>query len=718
MIYKCRIRRLILKNPKTGYCEIMTEAESIKGIKPYVEDRCATVKGYIPYIDTDLPLAFDGEWKDDGDGWYFDVHSTSFYIPKKVFIRDFLAGIPGVGKKSIEKICSSGFDLFNEIKEKDAVDKLVSIGVGKKPAELIRYKLMEIVRKPDIDSIISAYLGDYTVADDLYKEYGYDGIERLFNNPYLIGKFIGLDLEQCDIVAFNNGFARSYDKRIKAYLSRTIQRRIDSNGDTIIGVERLINEQLEEFSKLGDVFDYALIEEQLKDMPDIKFSNTGNNIILTDLLMTEQNLADEIIRLTSNKKTYSISDSVIDQVERQMGILFSSEQREALWLLSDSKPSIITGGPGTGKSAIIQGLIECFKTVCGGHARIKLAAPTNKAKNRMSIIMGRPADTLHTLLEIDYMSDNGKEIGFTRGRNNPINADLIIIDEASMINDEMACSLTEAIADECKVIFIGDINQIPPIGYGAFFNDIILFSDKTNMIRTIRLTQTYRTSCLSGIITNAEKILNGDKDLINTPDFELRVVYSSYLTQTVANEAIKCQYNNEDHQVISPMYSYSGGINDINRYLQSALNSNPPVIIKGKTFKLYDKVVFTATSHKNGYSNGDVGRIVRLDSYSIDVDIDGNIVYLRSADIKNLELGYAISVHKSQGSEWDTVIVSLKKGQVATRALLYTAVTRARKKVVLICTEETLEYVVNNTAGMERITLLKYELLRKSGKLK
>ena len=694
MIYKCRIIKLIFKNSKTGYCEIMTEAESIKGIKPYVEDRCATVKGYIPYIDTDLPLAFDGEWKDDGDGWYFDVHSTSFYIPKKVFIRDFLAGITGVGKKSIEKICSSGFDLFNEIKEKDAVDKLVSIGVGRKPAKLIRKKLMEIIRKPDIDTIISAYLEDYTIADNLYKEYGYDGIEKLFNSPYLIGKGIGLDLEQCDTVAFNNGFSRSYDKRVKAYLSRTIQRRIDSKGDTIIGVEELINEQLEEFSKLGDVFDYALIEEQLKDTPDVLISETGNYLIIRELLRVERNLADEIIRLTSNKKTYSITDSVIDQTERQMGIRFSAEQREALQLLSDLKPSIITGGPGTGKSTIIQGLIECFKTVCGGHTRIRLAAPTNKAKNRMSIITGRPADTLHTLLEIDYMSDDGKEIGFTRGRNNPINADLIIIDEASMINDEMACSLTEAIADECKVIFIGDINQIPPIGYGAFFNDIIAFSDCTGIIKTVRLTQTYRASYLSGIVTNAEKILNGNIDLINTPDFEIRFADSFNLTQIAANEAINCHYNNEDYQVISPMHSYSGGINEINSYLQSALNANPPVTIRGKTFKLYDKVVFTATSHKNGYSNGDVGRIVRLDSYSIDVDIDGNNVHLRSADIKNLELGYAISVHKSQGSEWNTVIVSLQKSKVATRALLYTAVTRARKKVVLICTRETLEYVL------------------------
>ena len=562
-------------------------------------------------------------------------------------------------------------------------------------------QIISLINKPGIFDYVYSYGGNYDAANRLYERYGNESIDIIKNHPYKIGREIGMDFICYDRIALYNGYKYNSEERIIDYTVLALTEFAQQTGGTYMKYSYLLDLI---YGKLNKHCDYeiakGIIQLAIEASSSFTIDVSTQRIGLTWIWDIESELAENILRFTKNRQAASFNDNLIDKVEKELNITYSNEQAEAIKLLKDNRFSIITGGPGTGKSTVVKGILAAYKLM-NPTGKIYLAAPTNKAAARLEEIVGEKATTIHRLL--GYI--NGPDFEeYTYDRYRRLDGDLFIIDEASMIDDELFRNFLEAVEDSAKVIIVGDPNQLPPIGLGSMLKDMMKFSRSTNLIDLVELVLPFRSSGASSIITNSYEVLSGNSNLKKDSDFD--IVITENLTDNVCSVAQYYHSMGMNFQVISPIKEYDGGVNDINAALQKVLNPNPMINFVNKGFKLGDRIVFIASNTEKEYFNGDTGTISKIDSKEMFVLTNKKEIRLTKSDVKNIELSYALTVHKSQGSEYDVVIISLPTSRITTRELLYTAITRAKCKVIIVTRDGSIIKAVNKTSWKNRTSIL------------
>lgn len=699
----CKTEELIYKDEKTGYCILRAYPDDIMSITGNTMDGYLYLVGYnLLYTEKDIPLAVEGEWDLDYKGRnIFVLKSYVLTSEAHRFTKAYLCTIDNVAEKTAEKILNAFPNLFYDIQKDDAVEKLIDEKVGRKKATNIIDQIISLINKPGIFDYVYSYGGNYDVANRLYERYGNASIDIIKKYPYKIGREIGMDFICYDRIALYNGYKHNSEERIIDYAVLALTEFAQQTGGTYMKYSYLLDLI---YGKLNKHCDYeitkGIIQFAIEASSSFTIDVSTQRIGLTWIWDIESELAENILRFTKNRQDASFNDNLIDKVEKELNIKYSNEQAEAIKLLKDNRFSIITGGPGTGKSTVVKGILAAYKLM-NPTGKIYLAAPTNKAAARLEEIVGEKATTIHRLL--GYINGPGFE-EYTYDRYRRLDGDLFIIDEASMIDDELFRNFLEAVEDSAKVIIVGDSNQLPPIGFGSMLKDMMNFSKSTNLIDLVELVLPFRSLGASSIITNSYEVLSGNSNLKKDSDFD--IVITENLTDNVCSVAQYFHSMGMNFQVISPIKEYDGGVNDINAALQKVLNPNPMINFVNKGFKLGDRIVFTASNTEKEYFNGDTGTITKIDSKELFILTNKKEIRLTKSDVKNIELSYALTVHKSQGSEYDVVIISLPTSRITTRELLYTAITRAKCNVIIVTRDGSIMKAVNKTSWKNRSSIL------------
>lgn len=544
----------------------------------------------------------------------------------------------------------------------------------------------------------------------IYKNYGSDSIKIITQNPYVMVDDIDyIGFNKADEIAKKMGFKIDDYRRIYAGVKFVLNASTE-NGHTFLYENELITkscEILQVNSKIVKEILFSLIE-------DGELVNINGKIFLLSLYMAENSVAHKLMSINYfNHNTAYHSPKTIEDVEIENGFKYNNLQKEAISLAINSNLMILTGGPGTGKTTALKGIIQMFKSM---NLSIGAAAPTGKASKRMSEVTGLNAKTIHRLLEYNPY------LGYGYNEENPLPYDVIIIDEMSMVNVLLMSVFLKAVPPSTKLILVGDVDQLPSIGAGNILSDCI----ESGLIPTIRLTEIFRQDEDSEIILNAHAINNGKQIIVNNkkPNNNFFVI-KKYDNDSIADEIIslvtnrlpkKFNVNPTDIQILSPMRKFTSvGVDELNNKLQSLLNNSINSITVGKTiFKLGDKVMQTKNNYEKEVFNGDVGFItdINIDEKTITVDYDDNIVIYDKTDMDELVLAYVTTIHKSQGSEYPIVIIPITKSHynMLQRNLIYTGITRSKEICILVGQPEMINYAIGNTKYSVRNTYLK-ELL-------
>lgn len=693
----CTIDKIIFHNPENGYTVL---GVSCSDKLPFV----VVCKGMIePQVNT--TFNFKGEWKTDKYGTKLEAQEYEEILPSEVnAIEKYLASglVKGIGPAFAKTIVHAlGKDTFKIIESKS--EEIFKIkGVGKKRAESI-WKAWEEHRY--LRSLVS-FLREYDISMNfivkIYHRYGDDAIEIIKENPYrLVNEIDGLGFAKVDRLALKLGYERTGVERCMAGI-KYILAELSEDGHVYYEQAPLVGQ----VSVLLEI-DNSYVEDAMERMiDDGKVIKEDNAIFLPNLYYNEVSVADKL----SSMIFYDAPkcDFDIEKIESQTGVHYDDIQREGIKTALLSGVSVITGGPGTGKTTILLGAIKAMQ---GMGLKIAAAAPTGKAAKRMSEVTGLDAKTIHRLLS--YTPDEG----FRYNEAEQLPYDVVIIDEVSMVNIQLMAVLLNAISYTTKLILVGDVDQLPAIGPGNVLLDII----NSGIVPVVRLTKIYRQAENSDIVVNAHRVNNGLMPNIknakpNTDFFFIKETnYESILRMIpdLIKNRLSKKYKVEpfDIQVLSPMRKNEIGSVNLNAVIQAELNPTGPSINYGTTaFRLGDKVMQIKNNYEKGVFNGETGKItdVNLDMKSFTVDFDGNIIEYAQGDFDEIVLAYAATIHKSQGSEFPIVVVPIVRGHynMMQRNLIYTAITRAKNICVMIGDIEMMQRAVGNINAKHRNTKL------------
>ncbi len=637
--------------------------------------------------------------------------------------------IKGIGPETAKNIVATfGMDTISVLEEQP--ERLTEVyGIGRVRAAAIAASYMAQKDMRDVMIGLQEYGITVNQAMKLYKIYGPHCLERLKENPYrLIDDVEGIGFKTADKIALNGGFEPDSPFRIRAGLRYTLQWAC-REGHTYLPREKLIQVAADILGSDIAPAERELDELIINESVVYKAVNDTDACFLPYLYRMESECAARLGLLAAPKDRalpYFNIDSQTEKLETKYKLSLAPEQKRAVRLALTSGALVITGGPGTGKTTILQFVIAMLEKL--GES-FELCAPTGRAAKRMTEAAGCEARTIHRLLEYGY-----GESGFTRNQDNPIDTDVIIVDEMSMVDVQLLWALLRAARAGTRLIMIGDADQLPSVGAGNVLRDIIA----SEAVPVVRLTEIYRQGGRSAIVTNAHRINNGKPPILHGEEefgFEqidsaedilrrLMALCSGRVSRLGAADPLK------DIQVLSPMKKGALGVRNINLRLQEALN--PPAHKKherkyGETvFREGDKVMQVKNDYRMGWKrarrgrpdelgegvyNGDLGTIMSIDLYEQTVDVlfdDEREALYEFSQLEELELAYCISIHKSQGSEFPVVILPLAGGppMLMTRNLLYTAVTRARKAVYIIGHEECPAQMVANNQVRRRYSAL------------
>ena len=710
------IERISFQNPENGY--------TIAKLKISNKKDLVCIVGLLPSILPGETIRCFGEWKQHLiHGYQFSVDSYKTEAPSDVIgITKYLGSglVKGIGpvyaKRIVEKF---GSDTLNIIDNNP--DELHEIpGLGKKRVERIKICWVDqrIIREIIIFLQTNGVSPSY--AQKIFKTYGAKSIEKVKANPFSLAKDIfGIGFKTADEIAFKLGIEKDASQRIDSGIEFVLSE-LSSDGHVCYPIEEFFGES----EKMLDV-KRELIEARIKflkederiELFDLIYGNAKVNFIwIRPLFLAEVGIAREIKKLLDhpcNLRTID-TEKALEWVQTHLNIKLAENQKLAVMRSLEQKVHIITGGPGTGKSTITNAILSVSSKLTSG---ILLAAPTGRAAKRMSEITGKKAQTIHSLLEFDY-----KTGGFKRNRKTPLECDLIIVDESSMIDTLLMNSLLKAIPPHARVIFVGDINQLPSVGPGNVLKDMIA----SNCLEVTQLNEIFRQAAGSRIIVNAHKINQGEfPDVRNLSDSDFffleaeepEAVLKNIIQLVSVRLPRKYNFNVlDDIQVLAPMRKGVIGTENLNLVLQETLNGqNEPIFRAGKRFAVGDKVMQIKNDYKREIFNGDIGKITRIDSVDqqLIVTIDGREVIYEYSDLDELVLAYAVSIHKYQGSECPCIIIPVHTThfKLLYRNLLYTGVTRGKKLVVLVGTKKAISIAVRNDEVRKRFTGLKQALI-------
>lgn len=709
------VERITFQNPENGYTVAQIKENKCKDL------HC--VVGNMPSLQPGETIRCNGQWKHHlVYGKQFIVESYRTETPADVIgIKKYLSSglIKGVGPKYAERIVQK-FDTETLTIIDLYPEKLYEVeGLGKKRIEKIISCWSEQKSIRNVMVFLQSHGVSPAYAQKVYKAYGDQSIKKVQENPFNLARDIhGIGFKTADEIAQKMGIPKDAPGRIDAGIEQ-ILRDCSDDGHVCFPLNELIKmtqETLEVPLNTIEERVKALIQEgRIEIGPLFNEGKTEDFAWLRPLFLSEVGICKQIARLKQAPCALRPVDieRALEWVQTKLSIKLAVNQCSAVAQSLREKIQIITGGPGTGKSTITKAILAINEKLTSD---IILAAPTGRAAKRMTEITERKAKTIHSLLEYDFKA--GK---FKRGLDNPLECDLIIIDESSMIDTYLMYSLLKAIPDTARVIFVGDINQLPSVGPGNVLKDLIC----SRCLPMTALNEIFRQAAGSRIITNAHRINSGAfPDISNQSDSDFFFIDTETPEDVLRNilalvtQRLPAKYGFDpfmDIQVLAPMRRGIIGIENLNVLLQEKLNPHgTPLIWGGRRFLPGDKVMQTRNDHKREVYNGDIGRIVSIDHIEQEmvVKIDDREVVYGFSSLDELVLAYSVSVHKYQGSECPCVVIPIHTThfKLLHRNLLYTAVTRGKKLVILVGTKKAIVLAVKNDEVRRRYTGLEQGL--------
>lgn len=703
---RCVVERITYQNAENGYTVLKC---AVKGFSELV-----TVVGIMPDTHVGSVLSLEGFWKTDAKyGRQFSAEKFEETLPATVFgIEKYLGSglIKGIGPKFARRIVTKfGKDTLDIIEGNP--DRLLDVeGIGRVRVDRIRKSWQEQKEIKNIMLFLQGHEVSTSHATRIFKTYGGDSIKIVQENPYRLADDIwGIGFKTADAIAQKLGFKKEKFVRLRSGILYTLNK-LAEDGHCYALREQLIKKAVE----LLDV-DESVLEITLDEMLRTEdLISEEEAIYLPPFYFAETGCARRLLQLLKAKGRKELDlASLIDKIKLESEISYDEIQLEAIKIAASSKVMILTGGPGTGKTTTTVGIISAY-SLAG--CKVILAAPTGRAAKRMSEATGMEAKTIHRLLE--YKPPEG----YQKNDENPLEGDVLILDECSMIDILLMYNLLKAIPDHMTLIMVGDTDQLPSVGAGNVLKDMIT----SERIPVVRLTRIFRQAQGSRIIMNAHRINKGeaidmrggrDSDFFFAPkksNEEILETVVKYCTENLPRyyrvDAFK------DIQVLTPMRRGICGAANLNQVLQEAMNPSSIALRRGgMQYRLRDKVMQIRNDYDKEVFNGDIGTISKVDmeDRELTVSYDGREVVYDVTELDELTLAYATTIHKAQGSEYPIVIMPLTMSHfvMLQRNLLYTGVTRAKKILVLIGEKKAVFYAIKNVTTTARNTRLAQRLL-------
>ena len=722
------VESVIYQNQENGYTVLRLDGG---------EGQTLTVVGCMPGVAPGEGIAVEGTWTRHASyGEQFKAEAVERRLPagtKAIF--DYLSSgaVKGIGAATARRMVEEfGEETLTVLEEHP--ERLTQIkGVTRKKALAMgeNFRLQMGMRR------LLEFLGEHEVplqlAMPLYRKYGDRALEIIRGNPYLlVDGELGVEFSTADKLALSMGMEGDDPQRIEAGLLFELAHNLD-NGHTFLPRRKLLpaTAQLIELEGEPEALEDAL--EALLERGEVIQETVANEeaVYLHDLYEAEQYVAFRLSEMARGEQVPPAGlDGLIDRIQAEQGIVYAPQQRQAVELAAASQVMLLTGGPGTGKTTSLRGVLALFEQL---GLETALAAPTGRAAKRLGELCGMEAATIHRLLETQYDPRSGRLV-FARDEDDPLRADAVIVDETSMVDITLMYGLLRALRPECRLILVGDPDQLPSVGPGNLFSDLI----RSGVVPMVRLTEIFRQAAESAIIRNAHGVNRGElPDLRDNKHdfFFLRRKDPARAAETIV-ELVQTRLPQnmgippEQIQVLSPTRKRVTGTAALNRAIQEAVNPPAPDRPERRfgeyVFRQGDRVMQVRNNYdviwKDGLTtgmgvfNGDIGRIVEVDNRSelITVDFEGRLVEYTPDMLGELEPAYAITVHKAQGSEYRAVILSVSDGApvLLTRGVLYTAITRARELLILVGDEDVVARMTANDRQQRRYSGLRWRLVQ------
>jgi exodeoxyribonuclease V alpha subunit len=700
-----------------------------------------TVVGNLLSVSAGEILKLKGEWHNHPKfGEQFKIISYESVVPATVTgIEKYLGSglVKGIGPVMAKRLVRKfGLETLSLI-ETDTKRLCEVDGIGDKRIEMIKKAWDDQKEIREVMVFLQGHGVSPTYGAKIYKKYGKESIQIVKKNPYRLAHDVfGIGFLTADRIAEQLGIMKDSLVRAEACIIYVLHR-LSEDGHVFYPYEPLLTEckKILDLEKDGeklvdierDIIVKALANVALErkivieniNGEEIKENNKA--VYLAKFYVCEVGVASRLtalMRLPKKQSTFD-RDNAIEWVQEELKIELAVNQIQALKQAIDKKVMVVTGGPGTGKTTLINSIIRIYKRL---NQKVLLAAPTGRAAKKMSEATGNPAKTIHRLLEF-----SPKEGGFKKDENSPLDADLIVIDETSMVDTSLMYQLLKAVPNGATLILVGDVDQLPSVGAGNVLKDII----DSGRIPTVRLNEIFRQAKESLIIVNAHRVNSGQMPTVDSNGESLSDFYFFPIEEPekAAEKIIelckdkiptKFGYNPiDDIQVLTPMHRGVVGASNLNTELQKHLNPSGDELVRGgMVLKVGDKVMQIRNNYDKEVFNGDIGRITKIDreEQEIMVNYDGRVVPYEYPDLDEIVLAYAVSVHKSQGSEYPVVVMPIltQHYMLLQRNLLYTGITRGRKLVVLVGTKKAMAIAIGNSKPQERYTLLRERLINEN----
>ena len=699
---QCVIERITYQNPENGYSILKA---NVKGYADLI-----TVVGYLMDVPAGSVLKLQGDWKlDKKYGTQFVVDTWEEVMPATLFgLEKYLGSglVKGVGPAFAKRIVQQfGLDTIDVIENHS--ERLQEVGgLGKKRIEKIRESWDKQKDIKEVMLFLQGHGVSTAYAAKIYRTYGKESIAKVKGNPYCLADDIwGIGFKTADSIANKLGYEKNDPRRCRSGVLYALSQL--SNDGHVFAVE----EQLVAKAKVMLEAEESMLQTILQQMvADKDVVQEENAIYLPPFYHAEKGSAEKLVEIMNHP---SATGGTLDFGSPTFapGIEYDEVQQQAIQQAVTSKVMVLTGGPGTGKTTTTKGIISAYKSM---GLSILLAAPTGRAAKRMTEATGMPAKTIHRLLVYKPAE------GYQRNEENPLDGDVLIVDEASMIDILLFYALLKALPATMRLLLVGDIDQLPSVGPGNVLRDLI----DSASIPVVRLTRIFRQAQTSRIVMNAHRINQGlYPDVSNgkeTDFFFMNNEEPEQVIDTIVNlvkNRLPKAYNEKisNIQVLTPMHKGVVGADNLNTALQKALNPEGPALSRGGyCFRMGDRVMQLRNNYDKDVFNGDIGTIVSVDleDRSLMVDYEGRLVAYEVTELDEVVLAYATTIHKSQGSEYPIVIIPVLMSHfmMLQRNLIYTAITRSKKICVLIGSPKALSYAVRNFTIHKRNSHLKDRL--------